>query len=122
MLAKEEVSIHDVILNHRCAFYLQGKRSAAARKIPEGERLALFDGFERTPRGDTPDQRQFLHFALDHLVLHGFRQLQNFDGAALVVTAANKTFLLERGDVLVDGGPRGQLQALADFLEASRVA
>ncbi len=48
--------------------------------------------------------------------------MDDLDGAALIVTAANKAFFLECGDVLVHGGEGSELQAFADFLEAWRVA
>src|SRR5260370_12683423 len=75
-----------------------------------------------TTRCVASNYSQLLHLALNYLNLHQLRQLQNFDGAALVIATTNKTFLLQRGDVLVDRRQRGQLHALADFLEAPRIA
>ena len=48
--------------------------------------------------------------------------MHNFNGAALIVTAANEALFLQRSDVLVHGGQGCEFQTLADFFKAWRVA
>src|ERR1700681_2533495 len=91
-------------------------------KVSERKRLAFLHSFERTTRGDAAHEGKLLHLALEHLILHRFGQLKNFDGAALIVAAANEALFLQRGDVLVHGGERGELHTLADLFKAGRVA
>src|SRR2546425_142653 len=50
------------------------------------------------------------------------RKLDHFNGAALVVAAADEPFALKGSDVLVYSGKRGQLERVGDFLEARGVA
>src|SRR6266446_4986338 len=122
LFAHYEIPIHNVIFNHRSAFDLQDKGITTAREIAQRNRFAFFHGFQRTPRGDPTHQRKLLHLAIGYLLLDRLRQLDDLDGTALIVTAADKTLFLERGDVLVHGGQGRELEALADFLEARRVA
>ena len=111
-----------MIFNHGSALDLQDKRIAAAREIAQRNRFALFHGLQRTSRRDSSYQRKLLHLAVDDLFLDRLRQLDDLDGAALIVTAANEALLLERSDVLVHGGQGSEFQALADFFKAWRVA
>src|SRR6266852_3556874 len=122
LLAHHEVAVHDVIVVHGSAFDLQDKRIAATREIAQRYRLALFHGLQRTSRRDPSHQGKFLHLAIGYLLLDRLRQLDNLDGAALIVTAANEAFFLKRGDVFVHGGQGGELKALANFFKAWRVA
>src|SRR5260370_20659689 len=122
LLANDEVPIHDVIFDHGAAFDLQNKGIAATSEITQRNGLAFFSSFQRAPRRDPSHQWKLLHLAIVYLILDRLRQLDDFDGAALIVTAANEAFFLERGDVLVHGGQRSELEALANFFEAGCVA
>src|SRR5216684_4804991 len=122
LLANDIVPVHDVIFDHGAAFDLQHKGIAATSEIAERNRLALFNSFQRAPRRDPSHQWKLLHLAIVYLILDRLRQLDNLDGAALIVAAANEAFFLERGDVFVHGGQRSELEALADFFETWRVA
>src|SRR5581483_4087899 len=122
LLAHHIVAVHDVILDHRIALHLQHEGISSSREITERNRLPLLHGFEGTAGGDPPHERKLLHLALNYLFFHGLRQLHNFDRTALVISAPDKAILLQRGDVLVDGRERGQLQALANLFEAGSVA
>src|SRR5437667_11413116 len=63
-----------------------------------------------------------MHAPLEHLLFHRLRQLHDLNRAALVVPAPDETFFFERGNMLVHGCKRRQLQSLADLLEARCVA
>src|SRR5580658_8504517 len=122
LFANHVITVHDVVFNHRTAFYLKHERVAATGKIAKRYRLAFFDGFQRTARRNAANQRQLLNFSIANLFLHGLGQLQNLDRTALIVAATNEAFFLERGDVLVHSRQRRQLQALADLFKAGGVA
>src|SRR6266481_2645738 len=122
LFADDEISIHDVILDHRSTLDLQDKGIPATRKIAQRNRFAFFHGLQRTSGGDPSHKRKFLQFAIADLILNRLRQLNDLYGAALIVAAANEAFFLERGDVLVHGGQGSEFQALADFFKAWRVA
>src|SRR6266481_2052458 len=122
LLTNDKVSIHDVVFNHGRAFDLQDKGIASAREVAQRNRFALLHGFQRTPGRNSSHQRKLLHLAIGYLLLDRLRQLNNLDGAALVVPAANEAFFLKSGDVLVHGGQGSELESLADFFKAWRVA
>ena len=111
-----------MILDHGIPLHLQNIRIAAPREITQRKGLSLLDRFQGPACRNATHERKLLDFPIEHLLLHWLRQLHNFDRAALVVPAADKPFLLQRGDVLVHRGQRSELQALADFLKAWRVA
>src|ERR1700723_315774 len=117
LFAHNVVAVHDVIFNHGATLHLKHEGVAATGKIAKRQRFAFFDGFQRAAPRDPANQRQFLNLPVANLFLHGLRQLKNFDRAALVVTPANESFFLERGDVLVNSGKGGELQALADLFK-----
>src|SRR5580704_2745024 len=121
LLADDVVAIHDVILNHGAAFDLQNEGIAAARKIAKRKGFTLFDGLQRPTGGDAAHERKLLDLSLHYLILDGLRQLHDFDRAALVVAAADESFLFKRGDVLVHRRQRSKLQALANLFETRRV-
>src|SRR6202521_3404991 len=122
LLANDIVPVHDVIFDHGAAFDLQNKRIAATCEISKRNRLAIFNSLQRAPRRDPSHQWKLLHLAIVYLILDRLRQLDNLDGTALIVAAANEAFFLESGNVLVHGGQRSELEALANFFEAWRVA
>src|SRR6266436_10090312 len=122
LFADDEISVHDVILDHGRALDLQDEGIAATREIAKRNRFAFFHGLQRTSGGDPSHERKLLQFAIADLILDRLRQLDDFDGAALVIAAPNETFFLERGDVLVHGGQRSEFEAFANFFEARRVA
>src|SRR6516162_1995346 len=93
LFTDHEISIHDVVIDHGITFNLKNERTAAAREIAQRDRFALFHGFQRTAGGDAADKRQLLYTTLDDLFFRGFRQLHNFDRAALVIAAADETLL-----------------------------
>src|SRR6267378_106476 len=122
LLANDKVPVHDVIFDHGTPFDLQNKGIAATSEIAQRNRLAFFNSFQRAPRRDPSHQWKLLHLAIVYLILDRLRQLDNLDGAALIVPAPYKAFFLESGNVLVHGGQRSELEALANFFEAWRVA
>src|ERR1700737_2266025 len=122
LLANDIVPVHDVIFDHGTSFDLQDKGIAATREISQRNRLAFFNSFQRAPRRDPSHQWKLLHLAIVYLILDRLWQLDDLDREALIVTAANEAFFLERGDVLVHGGQRSELEALANFFEAGCVA
>src|SRR5712664_1064717 len=122
LLANDIVPVHDVIFDHEAAFDLQHKGIAATSEIAELNRLALFNSFEGAPRRDPSHQWKLLHLAIVYLILDRLRQLDNLNGTALIVAAANEAFFLESGNVLVHGGQRSELEAFANFFETWRVA
>src|SRR5689334_10485625 len=92
LLADNEVPVHDVILDHGSAFDLQYEGIAAAGKVAQRNRFAFFHRFQRAPRRDSADQREFLYLPIADLFLDGLGQLNNLNGAALIVAAANEAF------------------------------
>src|SRR6267142_2064289 len=122
LLANDIVPVHDVIFDHGAAFDLQNKGIAATSEIAQRNRLAFLNSFQRAPRRDPSHQWKLLHLAIVYLILDRLRQLDNLDGTALIVAAANEAFFLESGNVLVHGGQRSELEAFANFFETWRVA
>ncbi len=98
-----------MILNHGSALDLQDKGIAATREIAQRNRFAFYNGFQGASGGDPSHEGKLLQFAIADLILDRLRQLDDFDGAALIVAAANEAFFLECGDVLVHGGQRCEL-------------
>ncbi len=121
LLHDDEVAVEDVIVAHGFAFNLQDEIILAAGEIGERERFAIFDGFDRAAGSDAAEKRQIGGAAGDDCLGNGFHELRNFDRAALVVSAADEAFLLERGEMLVYRGQRSQFQRAGDFFEARRV-
>src|SRR6266852_1867780 len=109
LFADDEIAVHDVILNHGGAFDLQDKGIAATREISQRNRFAFFHSLQGASGGDSSREGKLLQFAIADLILDRLRQLDDLDGAALIVAAANEAFFLERGDVLVHGGQRCEL-------------
>src|SRR6267378_2012190 len=122
LLANDKVPVHDVIFDHGTPFDLQNKGIAATSEIAQRNRLAFFNRFQRAPRRDPSHQWKLLHLAIVYLILDRLRQLDNLNGTALIVAAANEAFFLESGNVLVHGGQRSELEAFANFFETWRVA
>src|SRR6266849_4769484 len=104
LLAHNKVPVHDVIFDHGAALDLQDKRIAATREIAQRNRLTFLHGLQRPPRRDPSHQRKLLQLAIADLILDRLRQLDDLDGTALIVTATNEAFFLERGDVLMHRG------------------
>src|SRR6185503_8557639 len=72
-------------------------------------------GFNRGAGGDETEQRQ-----LESASANSRRN--DLDRPAAVPRPADEAFLLQVGEVLVDGGERRQVETAPDFLEARGVA
>lgn len=96
LLNDDVIAIENMIFVHRVAFDLQDECVLPAAEIGERNGFAILDGFKRTACGDASNKRQADGVALDDLIANGFGQLRNFDGAALIVTAADEALFLKR--------------------------
>jgi len=74
----------------------------------------VLDGLQRASRAILPT-REVLQLAIADLILDDWA-IDDLDGAALIVAAANESFF-SRCDVLVYGGEGSELEALANFLK-----
>src|SRR5690348_3618598 len=116
------IAVENVIVLHGVALHLENESVLAAREIAERDGFAILDGFEGTAGGDASHERKADGMAFDDLLAHGLGKLRDFDGAGLIVAAADEAFFLKRGEMLVHRGERRELEAAGDLLEAGRIA
>ena len=95
------IAIEDVIVAIELPFHLQDVTVSAAREFAEGKCFAIFDRLPAVGRRRCVPSWEFQSWRLGDLFAHWLGKLLHFNGAALIVSAANVTLFLERGDVLV---------------------
>lgn len=122
LLDDDVVAIENVVVAHGFAADLKDEIILAASEVGEGKRFAIFDCFDGVASGDAAHKRKIGGAAGSKLIAYGLGELADFDGAALIVAAANETLLLEGGKMFVNSGKRGEFESVANFLEAGRVA
>src|SRR5258705_3628229 len=116
VLDDDEFAIADVLVNHRIALDAQHIGVALARqRFRNGDGFAAGHRFNRRAGGDEAKKRE-LERATSCTRRH------ELDRSAPVPGAANKTFLLQVGQMLVDRRERRQVEATSDFLQAWRIA
>src|SRR5690606_37571854 len=109
------VAVADVLVDHRVAPDAQDVAVAAAGQVlGHGYRLARRDRLDGGAGCDVAEQRQFQG------TLAGGRGNQ-LDGATAVPRPSDEALLLQVGEVLVNRGERGEVEAIADFFEARRI-
>src|SRR5467141_280062 len=92
LLANDKIPVHDVIFDHGAAFDLQNKGIAATREIAQRNRHPLFNRFQWAPCLESSHPWKLVHPPIVGLILDRLWQLDDLNGAALIVAAANKPF------------------------------
>src|ERR1035441_3474841 len=122
------VAIYDVLVLHALARYLEHVHVFGAGEVGERNGLGILHRFQRTAGGDASHQRQ-AHPVLGarrrshgERLLHASPRLQQIDGAAAIVVAAQQSLLLQVGDVLVHGRQRAEAEPLGNLFERWRIA
>jgi len=112
----DEVAVADVLVDHRIAFDAEHVAVAPADEIfRHGDGLGRGDGLDRQAGGDVAEHGEFDGALAD-------ARRHHLDRPAAVPGPADEAFLLEVGEVFVDGRERRQTETSSDFLEARRVA
>ena len=115
-LDQDVVAGDDVLVAHGVAADLEGEDLAVADDVAEGDALGGLDGLDGLAGGDAAQQGEAIGAFL------AAADGQNVDGTAAIVRALKQAFVLQIGDVLVDGGERAEAQAAGDLLVGRGVA
>ena len=107
-----------MVLDHGFPADFQGVSVAIAGEIGKMQFLPPLEGFDRRAGRDASEQRHARPRALAFLQELG----AEFERPALVEAALQVALVLKRGDVLVHGGERCQLQPVRDFVVAGAIS
>lgn len=107
---EDVVSGDDVLVAHRVAANFKCEDLAVADDIAERDAFRCFNGFDWLACSDAPHQWETVRAS------SRTAWRQHVNRAAAIVCALQKTFVLQVGDVFVDGGKRAEPEAAGDLL------
>ncbi len=113
---EDVVSGDDVLVAHGVATDFECEDFAVADDIGQRDALGGLDGLDGLSGGDASQQRQAVS------TFFAGAGWQDVDRATAIVGALQQTFILQVGDVLMDGGERAEAEAGGDLLVGRGVA